>query len=187
MVLVGISTLLVIWLGGRAVARGEFSYGNIAEFLIYLNMLIWPVASLGWVSALVQRAAASQQRINEFLQEPAPLAPGKGIPFRFNGAIRLEKLGFKFPDKKTPALEKIQLEIRKGTSLGIVGQTGSGKSTLAALIMRLYDPTEGRITVDGTPLQDFDTGSMRRVLGYVPQDIFPVSYTHLTLPTNREV
>jgi len=177
MVLVGISTLLVIWLGGRAVARGEFSYGNIAEFLIYLNMLIWPVASLGWVSALVQRAAASQQRINEFLQEPAPLAPGKGIPFRFNGAIRLEKLGFKFPDKKTPALENIQLEIRKGTSLGIVGQTGSGKSTLAALIMRLYDPTEGRITVDGTPLQDFDTGSMRRVLGYVPQDIFLFSET----------
>jgi ATP-binding cassette subfamily B protein len=177
MVLVGISTLLVVWLGGRAVAAGEFSYGNIAEFLIYLNMLIWPVASLGWVSALVQRAAASQQRINEFLREPAPLAPGTGIPFRFEKTIRLEQVGFNFPDKKTPALENIQLEIRKGTSLGIVGQTGSGKSTLAALIMRLYDPSQGRITVDGTPLQDFDTGSMRRILGYVPQDIFLFSET----------
>jgi len=177
MVLVGISTLLVIWLGGRAVAKGEFSYGNIAEFLIYLNMLIWPVASLGWVSALVQRAAASQQRINEFLQEPAPLAPGKGIPFRFNNIIRLVHIGFTFPDKKTPALENINLEIRKGSSLGIVGQTGSGKSTLAALIMRLYDPTEGFIAVDGTPLTDFDTGSMRRILGYVPQDIFLFSET----------
>ena len=177
MLLVGISTLLVVYLGGNAVAAGSFTYGNIAEFLIYLNMLIWPMASLGWVTALVQRAAVSQGRINEFLNEAEEMAPGTGLPFCFNSEIRLQHVGFRYPDKQRNALEDINLRIPKGSTLGILGQTGSGKSTLAALIMRLYDPQEGSITVDGTMLQAFDTGSMRSVLGYVPQDIFLFSET----------
>lgn len=177
MLLVGISTLLVVYLGGNAVAAGSFTYGNIAEFLIYLNMLIWPMASLGWVTALVQRAAVSQGRINEFLNEAEDMAPGTGLPFSFNSEIRLEHVGFRYPDKQRNALEDINLCIPKGSTLGILGQTGSGKSTLAALIMRLYDPQEGSITVDGTMLQAFDTGSMRSILGYVPQDIFLFSET----------
>ena len=172
MLLVGISTLLVIYLGGNAVAAGTFTYGNIAEFLIYLNMLIWPMASLGWVTALVQRAAVSQGRINEFMREAEPLAPGTGMPFRFQEQMELEDVTFTYPDKQQPALAQISLSIPRGSTLGVLGQTGSGKSTLAALIMRLYDPQEGRITVDGTDLKAFETGSMRKVLGYVPQDIF---------------
>ncbi|MEN9510348.1 MAG: hypothetical protein RLZZ370_167 [Bacteroidota bacterium] len=172
MLLVGISTLLVIYLGGNAVAAGTFTYGNIAEFLIYLNMLIWPMASLGWVTALVQRAAVSQGRINEFMREAEPLAPGTGLPFRFQEQMELEDVTFTYPDKQQPALAQISLSIPRGSTLGVLGQTGSGKSTLAALIMRLYDPQEGRITVDGTDLKAFETGSMRKVLGYVPQDIF---------------
>ncbi|MBU6325899.1 MAG: ABC transporter ATP-binding protein/permease, partial [Bacteroidetes bacterium] len=172
MLLVGISTLLVVYLGGNAVAAGTFTYGNIAEFLIYLNMLIWPMASLGWVTALVQRAAVSQGRINEFMREEETLAPGKGIPFHFSDRMVLDDVAFTYPDKQQPALEGINLDLPKGSTLGVLGQTGSGKSTLAALIMRLYDPQRGRITVDGTDLRKFDTGSMRRILGYVPQDIF---------------
>lgn len=172
MLLVGISTLLVVYLGGNAVAAGTFTYGNIAEFLIYLNMLIWPMASLGWVTALVQRAAVSQGRINEFMREAEPLAPGTGIPFRFNELMKLEDVTFTYPDKQQPALEHISLNIPRGSTLGVLGQTGSGKSTLAALIMRLYDPQVGRIAVDGTDLKEFETGSMRKILGYVPQDIF---------------
>jgi ATP-binding cassette subfamily B protein len=172
MLLVGISTLLVVYLGGNAVAAGTFTYGNIAEFLIYLNMLIWPMASLGWVTALVQRAAVSQGRINEFMREAEPLAPGTGIPFGFHDRMELKDVTFTYPDKEQPALEHISLNIPRGSTLGVLGQTGSGKSTLAALIMRLYDPQEGRITVDGTDLNAFETGSMRKVLGYVPQDIF---------------
>ena len=172
MLLVGISTLLVVYLGGNAVAAGTFTYGNIAEFLIYLNMLIWPMASLGWVTALVQRAAVSQGRINEFMREEEPLAPGMGMPFRFNDRMELKDVSFTFPDKQQPALEHISLNIKKGSTLGVLGQTGSGKSTLAALMMRLYDPQQGSIAVDGKDLKEFDTGSMRQVLGYVPQDIF---------------
>jgi ATP-binding cassette subfamily B protein len=162
----------VVYLGGNAVAAGTFTYGNIAEFLIYLNMLIWPMASLGWVTALVQRAAVSQGRINEFMREAEPLAPGTGIPFGFHDRMELKDVTFTYPDKEQPALEHISLNIPRGSTLGVLGQTGSGKSTLAALIMRLYDPQEGRITVDGTDLNAFETGSMRKVLGYVPQDIF---------------
>ncbi len=172
MLLVGISTLLVVYLGGNAVAAGNFTYGNIAEFLIYLNMLIWPMASLGWVTALVQRAAVSQGRINEFMREAEAQAPGTGIPFVFASHISMKDVSFTYPDKQHPALEGINLNIPRGSTLGVLGQTGSGKSTLAALIMRLYDPQLGSITVDGIDLKAFDTGSMRRVLGYVPQDIF---------------
>ncbi|MBL7810940.1 MAG: ABC transporter ATP-binding protein [Bacteroidetes bacterium] len=177
MLLVGLSMLIVLYLGGIQAAHGRFTTGNIAEFVIYLNMLIWPVASLGWTTALVQKAAASQKRINEFLDtEKEPVHTGTA-PFTFEQSIQFSNVNFTYPGSSKPALDGISIELKKGKILGITGRTGSGKSTIAQLLMRQYEAGSGKILIDGKPLQEMDMYDFRRHVSYIPQDVFLFSET----------
>lgn len=172
MLLIGLSNLLVIYMGGREVIAGNLSFGAIAEFVIYVNMLTWPVASLGWVTSIVQRAAASQARINEFLaEEPEIVNPSTG-PFHFNKAIEFRHVDFSYDSSRQPALQDMHFTLEKGKTIGVIGTTGSGKSTLAALFLRLQDPTKGEILIDGQPIDEINLDEYRERIGYVPQDVF---------------
>ncbi len=175
--LIGISTIITVYIGGKQVIAGSITAGNIAEFLIYVNMLTWPVTSLGWTTSLVQRAAASQQRINEFLQTKTEIVSRKNIVQKITGDIVFEKVNFIYPDTHIHALKDISFRIRHGETLAILGNTGSGKSTVAALLCRLYDVTSGRIEIDGVSIQDYNIPSLRSQIGYVPQDVFLFSDT----------
>ncbi len=175
--LVGISTLMVLYLGGRAVEAGTFSAGNIAEFILYLNMLIWPVASLGWTTALVQKAAASQKRINEFLDHEGEKDEAAVVPFQFNKEITLRNVDFTYPGAVKPALTQINLTIPKGSILGITGKTGSGKSTLAQLLTAQISPDIGEILFDEKPPGAFSRKDFNNHMAYVPQDVFLFSDT----------
>jgi ATP-binding cassette, subfamily B, multidrug efflux pump len=173
--LMGLSSLLVLYLGSRYVVEGTFTVGNFAEFIIYLNLLIWPVASLGWTSALAQKAAASQKRINEILdKEPEDLHAGD--PFNFEKSIVLKDINYKYADKTKNSLSDITLKIPKGHKLGIIGKTGSGKSTLIKCLMREIDP-EGFIQVDSKDLDSFSLNTFRKKVAYVPQDVYLFSDT----------
>jgi len=178
LLLMGLSTLIVIYMGGKAVEQGTFTPGNLAEFVIYLNMLIWPVASLGWTTALVQKAAASQKRINEFLTAEEHQSQG-GKPFVLENNLSVNHLTFTYEGKSQPALKDVSLTINKGEIVGITGRTGSGKSTLAQLISAMYFSDSGmnQISVDGVALQNIDIQDFRRKLAYVPQDVFLFSET----------
>jgi len=173
LLLMGLSTLLVIYLGGKAVEEGTFTPGNLAEFVIYLNMLIWPVASLGWTTALVQKAAASQKRINEFLQAESHQTES-GKPFSLSNQITVNNLSFTYEGKTTTSLSGINFTISKGEIIGITGKTGSGKSTLAQMLAAMYygNAEAKSILFDGVPLAEIDLTDFRRNLAYVPQDVF---------------
>ena len=173
--LMGLSSLLVLYLGSRYVIEGTFTVGNFAEFIIYLNLLIWPVASLGWTSALAQKAAASQKRINGIL-DTAPEDLYSGAPFTFEKSIALKGVNYKYADKTKTSLSDITLEIPKGHKLGIIGKTGSGKSTLIKCLMREIDP-EGLIRVDSKNLNSFSLDTFRKKVAYVPQDVYLFSDT----------
>lgn len=175
--LVGISTLMVLYLGGRAVEAGSFSAGNIAEFILYLNMLIWPVASLGWTTALVQKAAASQKRINEFLEHPVEEESANSPAFQFHNQIELRDVGFTYAGASRPALSRLNLTIPKGTILGVTGKTGSGKTTLAHLLTGQSSPGTGLILFDKEKLQAFSRSEFNQHIAYVPQDVFLFSDT----------
>ena len=175
--LVGISTLMVLYLGGMAVEAGNFSAGNIAEFILYLNMLIWPVASLGWTTALVQKAAASQKRINEFLEHTTEKDEAVVVPFEFNKEITLQNLTFQYQGAIKPALSNINLVIPNGSILGITGKTGSGKSTLAQLLTAQIRPDSGEILIDKKPPGAFSRKDFNNHIAYVPQDVFLFSDT----------
>jgi ATP-binding cassette subfamily B protein len=170
--LVGLSSLLVLYIGGTEVSKGGFTPGNIAEFLIYLNMLIWPVASLGWTTALVQKAAASQKRINEFLQHPAANNDEGLGQFELKKEISIKNLSFTYPGAQQQMLKNLNLSIEAGTVLGITGKTGSGKSTLAQLLMRQYEPDGGSIESDGIEFTQFSRTAFMRAMAYIPQDQF---------------
>jgi ATP-binding cassette subfamily B protein len=170
--LTGLSTLITIVAGGFEVINGRASLGNIAEFVIYVNMLTWPVTSLGWTSSLVQRAAASQSRINEFLDTKPEIQSTNSSEFAFNEFIKFENVGLTYPEKSEKALRNINFTLKKGESLAILGNTGSGKTSLANLLLRLLEPTEGRILIDGNDLKNINLGSYRRSIGYVPQEVF---------------
>lgn len=175
--LIGLSTLATIYVGGLQTIGGEISAGNIAEFVLYVNLLTWPVASIGWVSSIVQRAEASQERINEFLRE-RPEIEDKGIPSAPpKGKIEFKSVGFTYPDSGIRALHGLSFEVQEGQTLGVLGRTGSGKSTLTALLGRLYDPVEGEIYLDDKPLRDWSLGQLRSSMGFVPQDAFLFSET----------
>ncbi len=178
LLLMGLSTLIVIYLGGKEVEKGAFTPGNLAEFVIYLNMLIWPVASLGWTTALVQKAAASQKRINEFLtaDEHQEVA---GKPFVFDRDIAIQNLNFTYEGKTQPALKNLSLTIKRGEILGVTGRTGSGKSTLVQLLSAMYYSSQdaANVLIDGIPLQDINLHDFRSHLAYVPQDVFLFSET----------
>lgn len=172
MALVGVSTIITVYVGGLQVISGEIGYGVIAEFILYVNMLTWPVTSLGWVTSIVQRAAASQTRINEFLDEKSEIISTTNIKADIHGTVEVENLSFIYPDSGIQALKDVSFQIKEGQTLGIIGTTGSGKSTIANLLMRMYDPTAGVIKVDGNPINEYDISDLRRQIGYVPQDVF---------------
>lgn len=172
LLLTGLSSLFTIWIGGMMVAEGKLTIGNIAEFTMYVNILVWPVTSLGYTTSLIQRAAASQHRINEFLETPADHDKHSGIPFVFNDEIVFENVTFTYEGKLEPAVKGINLSIKKGETVAIIGPTGSGKSTLLQLMLRLFEPQDGKIIIDQTPLKDINPTDFREHIGYATQDIF---------------
>jgi ATP-binding cassette subfamily B multidrug efflux pump len=172
MALVGISTIITVYAGGLQVISGEIGYGVIAEFILYVNILTWPVTSLGWVTSIVQRAAASQTRINEFLDEKSELLSTDDIKVAISGTVEMENVSFVYPDSGINALKNVSFKIKAGQTLGIIGTTGSGKSTIANLLMRMYDPNSGVIKVDGNAIDSHSISDLRRQIGYVPQDVF---------------
>jgi len=170
LLLVGLSTLLTVYIGGKEVIAGRATNGNIAEFIIYVNMLTWPVASLGWVTSIIQRAAASQERINEFLHLEPEIVSNNTEDKVIAGKIEFQNVGFVYPDSGIKALDNISFTVTPGKSLAILGKTGSGKSTIANLLLRIYDPTEGKITIDGIDIKDMSINSLRSLFGIVSQD-----------------
>lgn len=175
--LIGLSTILTIYVGGIKAMHGEITVGNIAEFVVYVNMLTWPFASVGWVTSLVQRAAASQERINEFLRTEPDILSGRPDDLPIKGEITFDKVSFKYPESGIQALKDVSFTIPSGKTLAIIGRTGSGKSTIANLICRNFDPSEGTVELDGRDLRDYNLGNYRRNLGYVPQEVFLFSDT----------
>lgn len=175
--LIGLSTILAVYAGGVEVIDGSLTFGNIAEFIIYVNLLTWPVASLGWTSSLVQRAEASQKRINEFLKTKTDIISEENLEREIEGKIEFNNVTFRYPDTGIVALKNISFEINPGESLAIIGTTGSGKSTIANLIGRLYDTTEGQIMIDDLSIKKYNLLSLRSQMGFVPQDVFLFSDT----------
>jgi len=170
--MVGLSTIITIYIGGQEVINGSITTGNIAEFIIYVNMLTWPVTSLGWTASLVQRAAASQERINEFLNTKTEIISRQNISKPIEGDIVFENVNFVYPDTNIHALRNVSFSIRHGETLAVIGNTGSGKSSIATLLPRMYDATSGRILIDGTDVRDYNIENLRSQIGYVPQDVF---------------
>ncbi len=175
--LIGLSTILAIYAGGVEVINGSLTFGNIAEFIIYVNLLTWPVASLGWTSSLVQRAEASQKRINEFLKTKTEIVSTENLIRDIEGKIEFSQVTFEYPDTGITALKGVSFTVNPGESLAIIGTTGSGKSTIASLIGRLYDATKGEIRIDDLSIKSYDLVSIRSQLGFVPQDVFLFSDT----------
>ena len=171
--LIGISNILVIYIGGKQYLDGTIeSIGIIAEFIIYVNMLTWPVASLGWISSIVQQAAASQKRINEFMIQKSEIKnPKKGLK-NINGKIEFKDISYTYADSNIEALKKISFSLNPKKSLGLIGTTGSGKTTALMLLSRIYDPNHGKILIDNNPIEKFDLEFLRKNIGVVPQDSF---------------
>ena len=176
--LIGLSTILTIYIGGIKTINNEIDYGDILQFIFYINLLTWPFASIGWVTSLIQRAAASQKRINEFLLQNETienLQPENQI--NSINSLVFRKVFFEYEQTNIKALENISFELNKGQTLGIIGRTGSGKSTIANLICRLYDVNIGNIQINSSSINDFNLFSLRAKIGYVPQDVFLFSDT----------
>ncbi len=170
--LIGFSNLLVIYVGGKQYIAGEIEIGVLAEFIIYVTMLTWPVATVGWVTSIVQQAEASQKRINAFLQQKPTIENGFSAKKITRAKLSFEKVSFTYPDTGIKALKDISFELKEGETLGIVGKTGAGKSTLLELIARLYDPTEGKVIIDHQNANAYSLNNLREVIGYVPQNPF---------------
>ncbi|NEV93691.1 ABC transporter ATP-binding protein [Psychroflexus sp. YR1-1] len=172
--LIGFSNLFVIYFGGMQYIDGKIeSVGVIVEFLLYVNMLTWPVASVGWITSMVQQAEASQERINEFLSETPNVknhSPNSSEDIK--GEIEFKNVSFTYEDTNIVALKNISFKVNKGETLAVMGKTGSGKSTILELIGRLYDVDEGEILIDGKPIESYNLNGLRQQLGYVPQDAF---------------
>ena len=175
--MVGISTLITIFVGGQLYFAGEVSAGNITEFIYYVNLLTWPIASIGWVTSLVQSAAASMERLNEFLSEEPDFKSGEYRPSSFQGTVTFKNVSFTYPNSGIQALDNVSFTLQAGHSLGILGKTGSGKSTITALMVRQYDPTEGQILIDGVDVKDWHLPTLKKYLGWVPQEAFLFSDT----------
>ena len=170
--LIGMSIILTVYVGGVEVINGAITPGNIAEFIIYVNLLTWPVTALGWVTSIIQRAAASQERINQFLKVKNDIVSEKDIIKPIKGKIQFKNVDFVYADSGIQALKNINFEINDGQSLAILGTTGSGKSTIANLLCRLFDISKGEILIDDLNIKDFNIENLRKNIGYVPQDVF---------------
>ena len=170
--LIGCSNLIVIYVGGNQYINSEIEIGVLAEFIIYVNMLTWPVAVVGWITSIVQQAEASQKRINDFLIEQPEIVDGPGVLQKVEGNLSFKNVSLCYPETEIQALNNINLEISKGTTIGVIGNIGSGKSTFLDLISRLYDPSEGKIELDGKDLKEYRLEELRSFIGYVPQNAF---------------
>ncbi|MGE0770674.1 MAG: ABC transporter ATP-binding protein [Cyclobacteriaceae bacterium] len=175
--LIGLSTILTVYAGSVEVINGSLTFGNIAEFIIYVNLLTWPVASLGWTSSLVQRAEASQKRINEFLRTKTNIISDKNLVRAIEGKIEFKDVSFTYEDTGIKALSHVSFKVSPGESLAIIGTTGSGKSTITNLVGRLYDTTDGVVLIDDIPIKDYDLTALRSQMGFVTQDVFLFSDT----------
>jgi ATP-binding cassette subfamily B protein len=172
MFLIGLSTVICVYVGGQEIVAGLLTPGNITEFIMYVFMLTWPLTALGWTTSQIQQAAASQDRINEFLSVKNDIVSEKNLETEIKGALRFENVNFIYPDSGIHALKDFSLDILPGQSVAILGTTGSGKSTIANLLLRMYDTTSGEIKVDGHNIKDYNIQKLRSQIGYVPQDVF---------------
>ncbi len=175
--LIGLSNILVVYVGGKQYIDGIIEFGTIVEFLIYVNMLTWPVAIVGWVSSMVQQAEASQARINEFLKQEPEIKNTHTEPSTIDGALSFREVTFVYPDTQIKALDQVSFSVQPGETLAIIGNTGSGKSTILELIGRLYDVTDGSYTIGGQEAKELNLNDLRNAIGYVPQDAFLFSDT----------
>ncbi len=175
---VGLSFLATVLIGGYFVMQGSITPGNIAEFVIYINLLMFPISSLGWVATMMQRASVSQERIDEFLlTKPAIQSPEHGTKKSITGEVVFDRVGFTYPHTGIVALKQFALRVKPGQKVAIIGKTGSGKSTLAHLLLRMYDASEGSVTIDDIPVKDYDLQSLRRGISYAPQESYLFSDT----------
>jgi ATP-binding cassette subfamily B protein len=172
MSLIGLSVILTIYIGGVEVFNGSISTGVIAEFIIYVNLLTWPVAALGWITSIIQQAAASQKRINEFLKTKTDIISTENLEKNLAGTIEFENVDFIYPDSGIHALKNISFKVNQGESVAIIGNTGAGKSTLANLICRMYDISSGSLKIDGRSIEKYNLSCLRSQIGFVPQDVF---------------
>ena len=170
--LIGCSNLIVIYVGGNQYINGEIEIGVLAEFYIYVNMLAWPVAVVGWITSIVQQAEASQKRINAFLKEQPEIEDGIGLQGKIEGNLKFKNVTLRYPETNIQALNNISIDIPKGTTVGVIGNIGSGKTTFLDLISRLYDPSKGTIELDGNDLKKYRLEELRSAIGYVPQNAF---------------
>ncbi len=178
MLLIGVSTILTVYVGGLQVVKGNITPGNIAEFVIYVNMLTWPVTAIGWIASIIQQAAASQKRINEFLEiQPDIINQAEQVTPPLAGDVHFKNVSFTYPDTGIQALKGVNFHLKSGEKMAILGRTGSGKTTIADLLVRMYDVTEGRILIDQQNIQAHDLSRLRQQVGYVTQDIFLFSDT----------
>ncbi|TRX48898.1 ABC transporter ATP-binding protein [Fulvivirga sp. M361] len=175
--LIGLSTILTVYAGSTEVLKGNLTFGNIAEFIIYVNLLTWPVTSLGWISSIIQRAAASQKRLNEFLKTDNDIVSTENLLVDLKGSIQFSNVSFTYPDSGIQALNEVSFEVESGQSLAIIGTTGSGKSTIANMITRMYDTSSGDIRIDKRGVKEYNVINLRSQIGYVPQDVFLFSDT----------
>ena len=190
LLIIGASTIITIYFGGLQVYKGNITPGNIAEFVIYVNMLTWPVTSIGWIASIIQQAEASQKRINEFLKEaPEILNPSTEV-YPVKGEIEFRNVSFTYNDTGITALKNCSFHLRPGQKMAIIGKTGSGKTTIADLLCRLFDPTSGEILLDGKNLKSHNLTQLRERIGYVPQDVFLFSDTianNITFGREKEI
>lgn len=177
LLLIGLSTIFTIYIGGQEYIAGNITKGNILEFVIYINMLTWPVTAIGWVSSIIQRASASQERINEFLNTKSKIKNPTDKIEEVKGDIEFNNVSFTYPESGINALKNISFKVKQGETLAIVGRTGSGKSTVVNLLLRNYDLNEGEILIDNKNIKDINLNHFRENVGYVPQDVFLFSDT----------
>lgn len=176
--IISISTILVVLIGGLKYMNGQINFGDMAAFIMYLTMLAFPVSAIGWVASTIQRAAASQRRLNEFLLTTSTIPVTEtGVEIKLQGNIEFENVSFTYPHTGIRALNNFNLKIRKGEKIALIGRTGSGKSTIAQLLLRFYDPSTGVIRIDGTDIKELALQSYRRQVSYVPQEVFLFSDT----------
>lgn len=177
MLLIGLSNIFIVWIGGEKVISGQLTIGNIAEFIIYVNLLVWPIAALGWVTSLLQKAAAGQNRINEVLSQQSEIKfPAESSGIR-DGSIEFDHVSLTYPETGIQALNKISFKVTPKSVFGIVGMTGSGKSTIANAMCRLIEADSGRISIDGKPIESWSEQALRQAIAYVTQDVFLFSDT----------
>lgn len=170
--LIGLSTIITIYIGGLKTIDGTITSGIIVQFILYVNMLTWPFASVGWVTSLVQRAAASQTRLNEFLEHDSTIVSAENPITEIKGDIEFKNVSFTYPASGILALDHVSFIIPEGKTIGITGKTGCGKSTIANLLCRLYDVTEGEILINGINIKSYSLAALRTAFGYVPQEVF---------------